>query len=66
MSQMARIRAITEARTAIRRQEQRVIVDDIQIEQGAAANTIKMLVFWRPLSSNAQQQRTAIDFETGG
>lgn len=66
MSRQASVRAITEAREAIRLNETRVIVDDIQINQDADANTISMSIVWRPLGNKTQQQRTSIQFEGGG
>jgi phage baseplate assembly protein W len=66
MSAAASVRAVTEAREAIRLNENRVIVDDITLDQNASSNTISMLVVWRPLGSAAQQQRTVVEFEGGG
>ena len=66
MSAAASVRAVTEAREAIRLNEDRVIVDDITLDQNASSNTISMLVVWRPLGSAAQQQRTVVEFEGGG
>jgi len=67
MSRQARVRASTEARTAIQSNEGRVIVDDILIDNNAAANVIVLTVVWRPLgSSGPQQQRTTLQFDGGG
>jgi len=66
MSRQARVRAATEAREAIRINENRVIVDDILIDNNAAANTISLTVVWRPLGNASQQQRTVLQFEGGG
>jgi phage baseplate assembly protein W len=66
MSAAARVRAVTEAREAIRLNENRVIVDDITFDQKASASTIALLVVWRPLGNSSQQQRTVITFDGGG
>ena len=66
MARQVKVRATTEAREAIRMNEPRVIVDDIQFDPGGPANTIAITIWWRPLGSPAQQQRTTIQFEGGG
>jgi phage baseplate assembly protein W len=66
MSRQARVRAATEARSAINANEERVIVDDILIESDADANTIALTVVWRPLGSAGQQQRSTLQFPGGG
>ena len=66
MSRQARVRAATETRSAIQNNEDRVIVDDILIDNNAEANQIALTVVWRPLGSSGPQQRTTAAFDGGG
>jgi phage baseplate assembly protein W len=66
MSRQERVRAANEAREAIRNNEERVVVDDVLIDNDADVNTISITIVWRPLGSQGQRQRTIISFEGGG